>query len=335
MIRLCALILCLSCSTPLFADNRYLGVNYTHWQVGAGCDLTNRGILVTYHRSGVRATVKSQLSAMRAQKMTSLRFMIWYGTTPEESWGQVQVGRDGRLSKRLAMNLAQFLSDVDAAGFTRLSVSFAPKGTIGPQFANYDPASLTLNWAFLVQVRGLLKSSGIADTRVDLLNEGSPNLYTRSGPSYDANLTDYLQEIYRRYVDAFGHTDVTVSAISEDPSALPALLTILQGAGRPMPLWYEVHAYMWWYPDLADGVADALRQDDIALAAVGLTTQPIVLGETYYGDKAVARGALTYLAGTTRPLSEVIAWAQASSATCQPMDVTPPYSVAAFESLRW
>jgi hypothetical protein len=309
-------------------------VNYTHWQVGESCNLTNRGILATYHQRGVRATVQSQLSAMRAQGVTSLRFMIWYAATPAESWGQVQIGSDGRLPKRLATNLTQFFSDVDAAGFARLSVSFAPKGTIGPQFENYNPALLPLNWALLVQVRGLLKSSGIADTRIDLLNEGSPNLYSRSGPSYDANLADYLQQMYRRYVDAYGAADVTVSAISEDPSALPALLTILQGAGRPMPQWYEVHAYMWWYADLSDGIADALRQNDVALSAAGLTTEPMVLGETYYGTVAVATGALTYLAGTTRPLADVMAWAQTPSTLCQPFNVTPPYTVAALESLR-
>lgn len=334
MIRLCALILCLACSTPLSADERYLGVNYTHWQVGASCDLTNRGILATYHQRGVRELVQSQLLAMREQGVTSLRFMVWYAATPSESWGQVQIGRDGRLPRKLATNLTRFFSDVDAAGFTRLSVSFAPKGTIGPQFANYDPALLPLNWALLVQVRGLLKASGIADTRLDLLNEGSPNLYTRTGPSYDDNLTDYLQEMYRRYVDAYGHADVTVSAVSEDPSALPALLTILQGAGRPLPQWYEVHAYMWWYDDLAEGIADALRQNDLALSAVGLTTQPLVLGETYYGAAAVATGALTYLAGTTRPLDEVMTWAQTPSAACQPFNVTPPYTVGELEPLR-
>jgi hypothetical protein len=278
--------------------------------------------------------VQSQLSAMRAKGVTSLRFMIWYAASPAESWGQVQIDREGRLPKKLATNLSQFFSDVRAAGFTRLSVSFAPKGTIGPQFTNYNPALLRLNWGLLVQVRGLLKSSGVADTRVDLLNEGSPNLYSRTGPSYDANLTNYLQEMYRRYVDAYGNADVTVSAISEDPSALPALLTILQGAGRPLPQWYEIHAYMWWYADLADGIADALRQNDVALSAVGLTTQPIVLGETFYGDAAVATGALTYLAGTTRPLAEVMAWAMTPSAACQPFNVTPPYTVSALESLR-
>jgi len=316
------------------ASARYLGVNYTHWLIGANCDLTNHGILATYKDPGVRATVQGQLATMHAQGVTSLRFMIWYGLTPAESWGQVQVGADGKLSKTLETNLSRFFADVQHAGFARLSVSFGPKGSIGPQFTNYDPAQLPLDWALLVQVRGLLKAAGIPDTRVDLLNEGSPNIYGRNGPNYDANLTSYLQEIYRRYVDAYGTADVTVSAVSEDPQALPALLTILQGSGRPMPVWYEVHAYMWWYQSLAQGIHDALAQDDAALSSAGLTTQTLSLGETYYGTSEVATGALSYLAGTTRPLSEVMTWAQTVNPPCQPMNVSPPYNVTALEPLR-
>lgn len=331
---LCTLLLGLVCQTSLPADQRHLGVNYTHWQIGANCDLTNRGILATYGQQGVRATVRSQLATMHGQGVTSLRFMIWYANTPAEPWGQVKVGNDGKLPKPLATNLSRFFSDVADAGFTRLTVSFAPKGSLGPQFEIYDPALLPLNWALVVQVRALLKASGIADTRIDLLNEGSPNLYHRVGPSYDANLLSYIQEMYQRYVDAFGNEDVTVSAISEDPDALPALIEIFQGAGRPMPQWYDVHAYMWWYVDLAQGIEDALTQDDAALSAAGLTTQPMVLGESYYGATAVATGALNYLASTTRPLTEVMTWAQTQDSPCQPMNVTPPYNVNALEPLR-
>ena len=308
-----------------------MGANYSWWDIGANCDLADHSILLTYDQPGVRRIVQKQLLDMRANGLDTIRHMLWYSRDSEESWGQVKIAR-GTLSPQHQQNFRDFLEDVKAAGFAHLSVSFAPKGALGPQFEIYDPEYFEENWTFIRHIRGLVKDSGIADARFDLLNEGCPNIYSRAGSTvYDANLKAYIARLYSKYVDTFGNGDVTVSCVSEDGNALPALIAILQSTGRPLPTLFEAHAYMWWYPALSDGILAGLSRFDRTLRRHGLQ-QPLAFSETYYNNADVADGVARYTASTKRPLTEVTAWPISSTSAC--IDVPPPYNGDAYMDLR-
>ena len=325
------MVLCVLATARAAEAQRAMGANFGWWDIGADCDLADHSILLTYDQTGVRRRVVKQLAAMRASGIDTIRHMLWYSRDGQESWGMVQIV-NGRLPWKYQRNLRTFLNDIKAAGFTHVSISFAPKGTLGPQFDEYNHAYFSENWAFVRQIRGIVKNAGIANTRFDLLNEGCPNIYSRNGSAvYDENLRVYISSMYSNYVDTYGNGDVTISCVSEDPKGLLALLTILRSTGRPMPTLFEAHAYMWWYDSLAEGIRAGLAQFDKTLQANGLN-QPLAFSETYHDTAAVADGIAAYLGATVRPLTEVSSWPISTDSSCT--NVPPPYKADEYLFLR-
>jgi hypothetical protein len=183
----------------------------------------------------------------------------------------------------------------------------------------WNPSLFDENWNFIRDVRSLVKQHGPAATRFDLLNEGAPSdhLVTK------AQLADYVARMYARYVDAFGHEDVTVSSIVawNDQSRLANLIDALRSTGRPLPTWFEVH-------DGGAALLEGLRATERTLVAKGLS-QPIVLGETSYNDPGGAAALKIFAAESTR-LTEVMQWPLALGSSCAPFSATPPYRADAY-----
>src|SRR5205085_5220865 len=105
----------------------------------------------------------------------------------------------------------------------------------------YDPSLFEENWQLIRFVRGIVKQYGPLDTRFDLFNEGAPSDYLAT----KTQVEEYLAHMYSNYVDAFGNNDVTVSSIvgANDQSRIANLIDTLRSTGRPLPTWFEVHAY--------------------------------------------------------------------------------------------
>jgi hypothetical protein len=259
-----------------------IGVTYTHTSV-ANCDLNGHGIVQHYDRPGMRRLVRTQLAAMHAAGIQTIRILLSnMSDITGQDWGVIPSANG--LVEPYRSNLIRFVSDVRAAGFQQLTVHFSPQwtnepiGTYGPSGLvadNWDPAKFDENWNFISQVHQVVTQYGPPSTHFDMLSEGPPTMYQ---PAYIVDrLENYITDMYSRYVDAFGSHDVTVTTIGD--------------LGQSDRLRYNV-----------------LVLFDRILDDYGLTTQPLVVGESSYENPAAAADIARFETDTGRPVSEVYEW---------------------------
>jgi hypothetical protein len=302
-----------------------IGVTYTHSDAPS-CDLHgSTGIVAHYNDPGERRLVRSQLAAMRAAGIDSIRFLLWFMTdASNQDWGVVS-SAGGKLSEPYRSNLIRFVSDIRAAGFQRLTISFGPEWTndpIGFPDDHWDPAKLDENWAFIAYVHGLVKPYAPADTVFDILSEIPPSQY--GPPAIIDRLDSYISTIWTRYADTFGLSDAVISVIAKDgqgPDRLQRLIDTLRSTGKGFPADFEIHAD-WTSPD-AYNELEAVNQ---VLNANQLST-PIVVGETSYENPAVANDIAKFEADSGRQVIEVFEWFQTSVGGACP---SPPYRADAY-----
>lgn len=258
-------------------------------------------ILLHYHEPGIRRRLRAEMAAMRAAGMKALRLFVYHSTAGDGVWLVPSAG--GRLPEPFRTNLADFLDDVRAAGFTSFTLTFNPwfeNDPIGYTPVPYDPAKLDENWRFIADIRPLVKEHGPRTTWIDLINEGAPD-------DWQPILRDYVTELWRRYADAFGTEDALVSTIVKSDeggttSRLTNLIAALRSSGRAMPAAFQVHPS--WS---RDGALRDLRAADAVLNAEHLP-QPILIGEEAYNAIGASRGIAEFLRTSRRRVLEVLEW---------------------------
>ena len=311
-----------------------IGVTYTDLAVSSDCDLNAAlGLLKTYNLLGVRAQARRQLAAMRAAGIDSIRILVWHLSDPADNDTNNLPSAGGFLREPYRTNLIHFASDVRAAGFKSLIVEYSPQWTNNPigewgpnglAVDRWDPSKFDENWSFIQDTRSLFKRYGPAETWFDPESEMAPTDYIDSvlGPRLD----DYISEMYRRYVAAFGKDDLIFTVIdkgspTETVQRLSHLIAALQATGLGMPPRFGVHPDQSAPSDLAD-----LRTADTTLRASGLD-QPLVVGEMVSEgpySAATARDIAEFARTSNRAVPEVYLWfwrSQDEPHQC----VTPPY----------
>lgn len=306
------------------AASPLIGVNYAHYAV-YGCDANSTGILASSSPS-VRALVRRQLAAMRAAGIETLRLFIWHAHDPRviAPAAFVVPSAGGHLSEPYRGSLINYLSAARDAGYKSMLVVFGPAWTNDPigVYAQYDPSLYGENWSFIQDVRALVKEHWPL-ARFDLLNEGAPSDYMET----KGQVEDYIARLYRDYVDAFGHDDVTISSIAKFPAdwtRLPNLIEALRASGRPLPTFFEVHPAFG-----EDDALQGLRASDATLSANGLT-QPLSIGEGPYNSVGFARAVKRFIDSSSRPVSDVIEWPLTADLRCDNFSVSPPYRANAY-----
>jgi hypothetical protein len=323
LLGLAVALLCATASAAHKQASPLIGVNYNHFAF-PNCNLDNTGIVLAYDEPGVRTTVRRQLAAMRAAGIQTLRLPLWHVTDAGDMrWGVVS-SRGGHLTEPYRSNLIHYLSDVRNAGFEQLTLVFAPEGANMPLGGFYDPATFDENWAFVRDVRPLLKEYGPASTHVDLINEGAPPSW--ESPDVFAEAQAYLTNMWSNYVDAFGGEDASFSSVGADgpydtAARMQNLVDALRASGRPLPRWFDVHP-----PYDHDGMLAVLRAVDATLTADGLS-QPLVIGESAYDDPGVAAAIEQFRMESARPILEVMAWPLRAGQHC---GVSAPYRAEAY-----
>jgi hypothetical protein len=296
------------------APTPVLGVTYTHTLIGSDCSLLG-GIVRTYDQRGVRRLVRTQLAAMRAAGIQSIRTILWHmADASNQDWGVVSSG-GGRLYEPFRSNLLRFVSDIRAAGFSRLTIDFGPQWTNNPvgeygptglTADRWDPSKLEENWSFVADVHRLVQGFGPDSTVFDFLGEMPPTHYQ---PAYIVDrMQSYIATLWARYVDTFGKGDATISVISsgDSPDRLQHLIDAIRLSKRPFPDWIELHLD-WTSPS----AYNALEQAAQTLDANGLTTEPISVGEASYDNPSTAADIARFIRGsTTHPVLEVFEWWQ-------------------------
>jgi hypothetical protein len=327
-------------TSPLIANPNgdiILGANY-NWTKFLNCTINDTGILLTYNQPGTRTAVQSQLAKMKTNGLQSLRLLIWHqssistvtkrGDVVTTKWGAIP-SKDGLIPEPYRSNLINYLTDVKNAGFKKITITFGPKRENDPmQNYNdaksplYDPTKFTENWKFIKDVRALAKQYGPTDVRFDLMNEGAP--WDALPSNIKTQLTDYLIQMFKRYVAAYGNQDVTIGFM---PGTLPNLLSIFDKAGVGQPAWYHGSMYM----KSSDEMFNELKKDDDILNAKGLK-QPIVIGETYYNNSNVADGIKRFIASSKRPILEILEWP--ITPENEKCSIDPPYSISNYLNLN-
>jgi hypothetical protein len=265
----------------------------------------------------MRRLVRSELAAMHAAGIQTVRILLWnMSDITGQDWG-VDPSAGGKIPEPYRSNLIRFASDVRSAGFLLLTVHFSPQWTNNP-IGEYGPNGLTTdrsdptkfeeNWSFVADVHKLVKQFGPDITHFDFISEGPPSQYQ---PAFIIDrLQNYIATMWARYVAAFGKDDVTVSIIAKgrpvDASdRLQHLIDALRPTGLGFPDWFEVHPD-WTSPE----VFNELQAVDDTLRANGLSTQPLVIGESSYENPAVAADIRRFMDSSSRPVSEVYEWWQ-------------------------
>jgi len=271
-----------------------IGATYTHTAL-IGCSLDRTGLVLHYDTPGVRRLARSQLAAMHAAGLQTLRVLLWnMADITGQDWGIVPSAGD-KLAEPYRSNLIRLVSDIRAAGFSGLTVSLGPEWTNNPSGEygpsgltadRWDPAKLDENWRLMEDVHKLVKAVGPRITHVDFIQEGAPSDYQ---PRFIVErLKSYIATMWTRYVAEFGKDDVSVAVIAKGTTGsfndrLQNLVDAFRSTGLGFPAFFEVH------PDWTSPAAyNDLVAVDQTLRANGLLTQPLVIGESSYENPAVA-----------------------------------------------
>jgi len=295
-----------------------IGVTFTDIWVPESCDLNvARGVLKTYDRPGSRRQAQRELAAMRAAGIDSIRILVWHLSEPADNDTNNLPSAGGRLPEPYRTNLIHFATDVREAGFTSLIVEYGPQWTNNPVgewgpnglvHDRWDPSKFEENWSFIQDTRSLFKTYGPAETWFDPESEMAPTNYIDSvlGPRLD----NYISEMYRRYVAAYGKDDLLFTVIDKGSAIatterLSHLTNALQATGLGMPLRIGVHPDQSSPADLAD-----LRIADEWMQAHGFD-QPLVIGEMVAegpNSAAAAQDIAEFARTAHRAVPEVYLW---------------------------
>jgi hypothetical protein len=275
-----------------------------------GCSLDRTGIVLHYDSDGMRRRVRAELAAMHAAGLQTVRILLWnMADITGHDWGIVP-SRGGKLVEPYRSNLIRFVSDIKAAGFVGLTISFGPEWTNSPQSDQgpgaWDPSKLDENWGLLEDVHKLVAPFAPPIMHYDPIQEGAPSSY--QPPALVAQIKSYIATMWTRYATAFGKDDVTVAVIAKAGRAdwndrMENLLETFKSTGLGYPAFFEVHP-SWTSPEAYN---DLIAADNV-LRAYGLTTQPLVVGESSYENAAVAADIARFMRDRSRRISEVYEW---------------------------
>ena len=170
-----------------------LGANSIEYAGGTPPNCFGPSVLYDYGNAAIRHTIQQQLAAMAASQRDGIdprlpRLRQQHLREPLLRSGAVRSTRG-----TIQNDLTNYLSDIRAAGFRRVTLAFDPRYSADPghRFGPYDPATFDASWGLIRDARPLLKQSGPSDTRVDVLNEGAPFL-----PGPDARMDWVRTDVY-------------------------------------------------------------------------------------------------------------------------------------------
>lgn len=293
-------------------------VTYTHAVIPSNCDVNSaRALLKTYHWPGTRKLARLQLAAMRAAGIGGIRIFLWHLGEPAVNDTNNLPSAGGRLVQPYRANLTQFVSDIRNAGFTSLMTVYGPQWTNNPLgdwqpngVVNdiWDPSKLDENWSFISDTRALIEQYGPAESWFDVTTEMAPSDYVEARLAQ--RLDGYISEVYRRYVAAFGKSDLVFSVIGKSPQARETtterfdnLVRILRSTGLGMPPRFAVHPDQTAPSIGMRAAADAMRKNGL--------DQPLVIGEMIAegpSSEAVARQIADFGRTTDRRIPQVYLW---------------------------
>ncbi len=238
-----------------------VGANYNLYKACFGPGGSHIGtqpnfIVSHYQKPGVRDTVKAQLKAMRGNSIESLRTLVFFANYPtQEVTGVINID-DPVQRAALVKSIDEYASDVQAAGYKRLVISFNPMGYNSPldyvrawlvpegqPIPGFDPVYVEKNLELIGEVRAAAVQHETAgfEVELDLFNEVNTALM-----SADSDAVAYIEDFWRAYVDAYGPEGATFATNfvrGDTRRDTAAFLAALKRSNRPFPSTFLMHFY--------------------------------------------------------------------------------------------
>jgi len=257
--------------------------------------------------------IKYQLGRMRAAGQDRLTIGVFHQHGAET--GAVMDSTGGTLSEADLKNLADLLAAVKAAGFAEVTVAFNPIFANSPSgWRSWQQSLYEENWQLVQKVHDVVTAANLP-YRIDLGNELTPS----TGQSL---VVRYDQQLWKAYTARYGRDDsVGFSVNSNDPGQIPNVAKVY--GDNPPPV-FDIHVYGDEYNQFVG--------DDQQLRRQGYTTQPVIIGESYYNDPAAADGFARGSKDSGRRILYLTQWpkTRANTPQCDQVDVAPPLDFSAY-----
>jgi hypothetical protein len=268
----------------------------------------------------IRERVKDELGQLRQSGFSSIRTLVAFADRPSRFSDWFDSGLSTQDAPRL---VAEYVSDVTAAGFNHLELAFSSQAGANPACRKerwgdcFNNATIAQNIAFVTAVRrGLAPPPGI-ELRFDLANEAC--IVPEMARPLAENYQSYIRPLVAEYRHQFPRDNVTVScSIGRLAEARPRLDETFAAAGSG-PSFYEIHAYENSTIDI-NAIALNLKH------ALGNSSAPLVIGETNFGLPSYTNRLLSALEAVDVRVESILFWPLKNSANDCGVDVPPPYT---------
>ncbi|AHH94783.1 hypothetical protein GCM10010174_36630 [Kutzneria viridogrisea] len=259
--------------------------------------------------------IRYQLGEMRKAGQSRLTIGIFHHRGPDS--GTIMDSTGGKLSDQNRRNLTDLLAAVKQAGFAEVAVAFNSLSPNSPSgWSSWQPDLYQENWQLIQDLHPVIAGAGLP-YRVDLGNELTASAGQKVVLQYD-------QQLWKDYTAKFGRNDsVGFSVNSNDPNQVGSVGQIY---GTTPPPLFDIHVY--------DQEYERFLAADTALRQAGYTTQPIIVGESFYNDKAAAEGFAKASKQTGRQIYYLTQWpkTRANVTQCDQVDVAPPADFSAYKA---
>lgn len=313
------------------------GANYLWYALDPGCEREAYGILPNYTKPGVRTQVQQQLAVMINRGMRRLSIGIHFadGNTPQTRAGTVIDASDGAKVSQVQANLAQFLGDIEAAGFHEVLFRFFAQGNMSPSSPIFEPSLMLKYWSLIQTLRVPLANSGMPYL-IDLMVEGAPNdsdspfCYPDRGkcPKHP-KWSNAVRDLWQKYVAAYGAVDTvgfSFITTSHRRARVRHMPYVYANGGYPSTFAMDFYAN----DATGDSEVDEFLDMHKLMNVYDHGGADWIIAETYYNDPFVAAGLSSAIAATGQPVAFLTEWPLDRAATCPHVSVAPPYQFDIF-----
>ncbi|GAA3430480.1 hypothetical protein [Kutzneria kofuensis] len=254
-----------------------------------------------------------QLAGMKRAGQNRLSIGIYHHHGPDDGTAMDSTG--GRLPPQDQENLAGLLADVKQAGFAEITVVLHPSDGNDPRnWPSWQDATYQENWQLIESVHPIIAAAGLP-FHLDLGGE-------LTASTDESLVLRYDQQLWQAYTAKFGHADTVGFSINgNDPGQV---LNVGKMYGGTRPSMMDIHIY--------GDESSQFAYTDNQLRQQGFTSQPVIIGESYYNDKEAAAGFAQAARTTGRQIYYLTQWpkTRAGNNECSRVDVAPPTDYAEY-----
>jgi len=281
-------------------------------------------------------TVRNQLKTMYDNGQRRIVLMLWFShfddlphLSGKSIWGHVLKSNGGNLIPQHQENLRNLIADIKNTGFEEIIFRYGAQGQNAPGLLPWTTWNETLyqeNWNFIVNTRKIINEAWCGDATTCHGNGLKYDLGAEEG-GITGQAENYTKRLWNNYVyDAgFGKEDTIGFSFAlgsgTTVSRINKMLDIYDSTPGGRPSIYPFDIYE----------ADSENEFKIihnTLLQRGVTTEPIIILETYYNDPTQREQFKRAIDSTGRKVLFLAQWPYSRNSKCPhfSMDYPEDYS---------